>query len=128
MLTYQCDFLSGVVQIYRNGASVGNHRYNNALTFPHIQQSKVSLGFQTNDMANLNVGMMQYSSSAFHGYLSGFYMWNRALTYDEVKQSYLRTSSMPKDNLIIDWYDFGKVLRADRQKTVRKFGFKESMS
>ena len=74
------------------------------------------LGHRSEDK-NTEVGLIKPSTS-FRGYLSGFYLWQRVLTDDEIAQA--QKKSPPMDNQIITWESFNRFNSAG---TVRKVTF-----
>ena len=90
----------------------------NALHYPATKSSAFVLGQRSGDL-NLKRGLDSYYK-AFQGYLSGMYLWERALSSEEIAQVHQKNT--PMDNLVVRWNDFANIRRSG---SIRLFTFRK---
>lgn len=112
----------GDVTVYRNGEQINRenqYKLFNAGSFPLTRDSSIVLGQESIDR-NLRLGINN-PNKAFQGILSGFYIWQRVLTANEIRDVYRRQPTMPTDNLITDWYEWTKSRGRGRSVSIQYF-------
>uniref|UniRef100_A0A7M5XHE3 Uncharacterized protein n=1 Tax=Clytia hemisphaerica TaxID=252671 RepID=A0A7M5XHE3_9CNID len=110
-----------ILTVYKNGIKYKQTKMYNAQKFPSTSSSSFILGQRSEVPGIYTKSGITNPRTAFSGYLSGMYLWQRLLSAGEIAA--VNDKKTPMDSLIIEWNRYGRHTKS-RSSTVRVFTFR----